>query len=1300
MAIGTVCASTFTTQTGIKLGYSAQAGTPYFTGSIDQVHIYNCALNARAVLDTLYRQEVGLIAYLPCDENSGLFAQSVVGAGIYGTLTGNSTWASGKYGSGIAFNSGGVITPAACRSSRRCACRIPTIRWPAGSTPQRNGRLLRAHRFSSYNNIWEDNILALSNGNLTATIAGDNGLSTVNVYNDGNWHQVVSTIGGETGAWKLYVDGVLQATGTLSTRQDTANRLGLVVGPDTDICQVTMDEVRVYGRALTASEIAALYTDAAPSVSVSEPTDNSTILAGSTLTLQAQAADAGNDIRSVTFYANGELIGQAVGTSSPYTTSWVNVPAGSYLLTARVADLLGTVTTSAAVSLTVVNAAVPTANLSCWLRADAGVTMNGSNYVSTWADQSGNGNNATQSTPSQQPLWESSVLNGYPILHFDGVQSVLQMTNDGVLDNPFTVFAVYTKEAAGSMSLLAEYPNDLYSMSISGRTDTTLAIILSGWGDFTVDVPAYSAPSFVVDSFVNSSSSAAIWRNGTQLGTFGFGLQGTQSSGPLMIGYSPGDYWLDGDLAEMIIYNTALSDTNRQAVEQYLLAKYNLQSTVSQPLFAAAPGAYNSAQTVTISSTSGATIRYTTDGTIPTESVGTVYSSAVVIAQTTTLQAIAYLIGMNDSTVTSGVYTINNAALPMTNLSFWLRADAGVTHDSSNRVSSWADQSGNGHTATQTTQSQQPLLVNSVLNGYPILRFDGVQSVLQMTNYGVLDNPFTVFAVYTKDAAGSMSLFAETPNEWGGITIAGCTDTTLSIILGGWGSFTVNVPAYNGPSFVVDSFMNSSSSAAIWRNGTQLGTFGFGLQGTETSGPLMIGYCPGGPYWLDGDLAELIGYNTALSGSERQAVEDYLLSKYNIAIPVSAASFTPAAGTYGFTQQVSLSSLTNGATIRYTTDGSTPSETAGTVYCGPVSIAANTTLQAIAYRSGQPDSPVSSALYAIQCAAPAFTPAALSYSAPVAVTITSPTPGATIRYTTDGSTPSETNGTVYSSAFTLPASCTLQAMAYHTGMTDSGITAGVYLFQCAAPAFTPAPGSYSSAQIVTITSATSGATIRYTTDGTTPSETVGTVYSTPVNISNNCTLKAIAYETGMTDSPVTSALYKIAGAGSWYLDTTTQGTWWSSGGGDVYGGNGYVLCGWNADTTDVVSLTGSYVQSVTPSNQSNYCWATNQTDPRAAINPATGTRNAGCWYTSAQSTFDVLVTLNNPNDGLLHRMAVYCLDWNELARTQTIDLQNPSTGLSELTGGPVCTVELREWNLGHLLFRRQCEPAFHQYEPV
>jgi hypothetical protein len=66
---------------------------------------------------------------------------------------------------------------------------------------------------------------------------------------------------------------------------------------------------------------------------------------------------------------------------------------------------------------------------------------------------------------------------------------------------------------------------------------------------------------------------------------------------------------------------------------------------------------------------------------------------------------------------------------------------------------------------------------------------------------------------------------------------------------------------------------------------------------------------------------------------------------------------------------------------------------------------------------------------------------------------------------------------------------------------------------------------------VAITSATSGASIRYTTDGVTaPTETVGTLYSGPVSIGATTTLKAIAYENGYIDSIVTSATYTVAQA--------------------------------------------------------------------------------------------------------------------------------------------------------------------------
>ncbi len=95
------------------------------------------------------------------------------------------------------------------------------------------------------------------------------------------------------------------------------------------------------------------------------------------------------------------------------------------------------------------------------------------------------------------------------------------------------------------------------------------------------------------------------------------------------------------------------------------------------------------------------------------------------------------------------------------------------------------------------------------------------------------------------------------------------------------------------------------------------------------------------------------------------------------------------------------------------------------------------------------------------------------------------------------------------------------------------VPAGVAPPPVAAPTFNPAAGAYPNVQLVTITSVTPGTAIRYTTDGNTPSETNGIIYSGPVSISMSTTLRAIAYETGFSDSSVTTAVYTLALPPAW-----------------------------------------------------------------------------------------------------------------------------------------------------------------------
>src|SRR5881409_3644472 len=102
-------------------------------------------------------------------------------------------------------------------------------------------------------------------------------------------------------------------------------------------------------------------------------------------------------------------------------------------------------------------------------------------------------------------------------------------------------------------------------------------------------------------------------------------------------------------------------------------------------------------------------------------------------------------------------------------------------------------------------------------------------------------------------------------------------------------------------------------------------------------------------------------------------------------------------------------------------------------------------------------------------------------------------------------------------------------MAAASGMANSSVTSATYTIRVVAPTFSPAGGSFVGSIAVTLSTATSGATIYYTTDGSTPT-TASSVYTGPVPLTTTTTLKAMAAASGMANSSVTSAAYTISQA--------------------------------------------------------------------------------------------------------------------------------------------------------------------------
>lgn len=94
-----------------------------------------------------------------------------------------------------------------------------------------------------------------------------------------------------------------------------------------------------------------------PAVAVTSPPANSFYVAPATIALAATATDAGEPIAKVEFYGGSTLLGTS--TSAPYSFTWSNVPAGTFALTAKATNAVGSTTTSAPV-MALVDAGLPT----------------------------------------------------------------------------------------------------------------------------------------------------------------------------------------------------------------------------------------------------------------------------------------------------------------------------------------------------------------------------------------------------------------------------------------------------------------------------------------------------------------------------------------------------------------------------------------------------------------------------------------------------------------------------------------------------------------------------------------------------------------------------------------------------------------------------------------------------------------------------------------------------------------------------------------------------------------------------
>lgn len=238
-----------------------------------------------------------------------------------------------------------------------------------------------------------------------------------------------------------------------------------------------------------------------------------------------------------------------------------------------------------------------------------------------------------------------------------------------------------------------------------------------------------------------------------------------------------------------------------------------------------------------------------------------------------------------------------------------------------------------------------------------------------------------------------------------------------------------------------------------------------------------------------------------------------------------------ASGTYFTTLLPTITCSTAGATIHYTTTGVDPTESDPVVTSGgSVPIQVSQTLKAKAWMTNWAPSTTRSATYTLKVATPTLAPGGGTYSGPTSVQVATTSPGATLHYSLSGAEPTTADPTVVSGGSVLVSSSTmLKVKGVRAGWTNSDTGAGAYFLNVgtvAAPTMNPPAGTYTQAQSVALSTVTSGAVIRYTTDDTEPGLR-SAIYSAALPVAVSTTIKAKAFRADWLPSAITTAAYTI-----------------------------------------------------------------------------------------------------------------------------------------------------------------------------
>ena len=392
--------------------------------------------------------------------------------------------------------------------------------------------------------------------------------------------------------------------------------------------------------------------------------------------------------------------------------------------------------------------------------------------------------------------------------------------------------------------------------------------------------------------------------------------------------------------------------------------------------------------------------------------------------------------------------------------------------------------------------------------------------------------------VVTAKAAGSATITVTTTD--GGFTATCAVTVVNAVTFDATKDTGTSSIEKSGVTFECDNcVLNNGSEYRLYKNSETTFSVSTGkitkIEFTGVSGNPASGFESQSGWTTDGNDGTWTGKSSSVSftasGAQVRATE---IKVYYAT--TATPTFSVATGEYSEAKSVTISCATDGASIYYTTDGTTPTSSSN-AYSSAISIVETTTLKAIAIKDGV-DSEVASATYTMnRPATPTFDVAAGVFDAAFDLHLATETDGATIYYTTDGSTPTTSSPDYSDKVAISAATTTVKAIAVKSGLT-SDVASATYTYDArTTPTFT-----LSTTSIDLKVNETSSAVTLTTNSDVTPSFTCADSHVTLTGTGNSRTITADAEGVYSVNVSVTGSLTYKDAAGVITVTVTKKAT--------------------------------------------------------------------------------------------------------------------------------------------------------------